>query len=79
MNGMRNTKPSLLKGSLLLCRQNASSSGANSEEKKVREAVDYCVGVVAQRDYENYLAALLMPKEARPRVFSGSFNHFLVS
>lgn len=40
------------------------------EPKVFEDALNYCSEMVKQRDYENYLAALLMPKAARPRIIT---------
>ncbi|KAI3409748.1 hypothetical protein GPALN_006127 [Globodera pallida] len=38
--------------------------------EKLQAALDYCVKIVQERDYENYLAILQMTKSAQPRLFS---------
>jgi NADH dehydrogenase [ubiquinone] 1 alpha subcomplex assembly factor 6 len=51
-----------------------------SERKKVdtktaNDAMSYCNDLVKKRDYENYLASLLMPAEAKPKVIANlAFN-----
>uniref|UniRef100_A0A914HBB0 Uncharacterized protein n=1 Tax=Globodera rostochiensis TaxID=31243 RepID=A0A914HBB0_GLORO len=37
-------------------------------------ALDYCVKIVQERDYENYMAILQMTKSAQPRLFSTGFG-----
>uniref|UniRef100_A0A914MYN2 Squalene/phytoene synthase n=1 Tax=Meloidogyne incognita TaxID=6306 RepID=A0A914MYN2_MELIC len=41
-----------------------------SSPQQYQEALNYCVKIVKERDYENYLAALLMPTNVRAKIFT---------
>lgn len=55
-----------------------------SSPQQYQEALNYCVKIVKERDYENYLAALLMPTNVRAKIFTVFFfklilkNYFLL-
>uniref|UniRef100_A0A915E4Q6 Phytoene synthase n=1 Tax=Ditylenchus dipsaci TaxID=166011 RepID=A0A915E4Q6_9BILA len=40
------------------------------DEKQRRDSLLYCIRIVKERDYENYLNALLAPENTRPRIFA---------
>lgn len=43
------------------------------DPKFAKEAFVYCADLVKKRDYENYLALMLMPKLKQPRIIAVSF------
>ncbi|KAL7072116.1 hypothetical protein ACQ4LE_008345 [Meloidogyne hapla] len=38
--------------------------------QQYQDALNYCIKIVKERDYENYLAALLMPSNVRAKIFT---------
>nr|CAD2130293.1 unnamed protein product [Meloidogyne enterolobii] len=49
---------------------NKTTKTLKSSPQQYQEALNYCVKIVKERDYENYLAALLMPENVRAKIFT---------